>query len=84
MEDAIEMLKLLNYETLFCKKKFRPFPRTYFAFPATNTSEQFQLFSSLVIWLFSLSDAKATGWDEFDDPGTICNHILDQCKTLNI
>ena len=52
MEDALEKLKILDYETRFCQPKRRPaLDRTYFALPAKNPSIQLQNFLDLVAWL---------------------------------
>ena len=52
MENALEKLKILDYEQHFCQPKRRPaFDRTYFAVPAKNPSVQLQNFLDLIAWL---------------------------------
>lgn len=52
MEDALERLKVLDYETRYCQAKRRqPLDRTYFALPAKNPSVQLQNFLDIVAWL---------------------------------
>ena len=52
MENVLDKLKLLNYETNFCaQKSVAPFARTSFALPAKNPSVQFQNFLDVVSWL---------------------------------
>jgi predicted alpha-1,6-mannanase (GH76 family) len=52
MEDALDKLKLLDYEAKFCQPKRRqPLDRTYFAIPAKNPSVQLQNFLDVVAWL---------------------------------
>jgi hypothetical protein len=48
MEDTLERLKILDYETELCmKKNFLPLSRTYFALPTSNASTQFSCFLTL-------------------------------------
>ena len=45
MEEALEMLKLMGYEESFCKSKgYKPFPKSYFVYASSNSSEQFLFF----------------------------------------
>ena len=58
MEDLADRLKLLDYETRFCKQhKFKPFSRHYFALP-TNPGEQFFAFTNLATWLLTVCGKK--------------------------
>lgn len=60
MEDSLEKLKVLDYETRYCQPKRRtPLDRTYFALPAKNPSVQLQNFLDIVAWLIY----EATGDD---------------------
>ena len=53
MEEAMDKLKILNYERQFCAKlRIRPLPRHYFALP-TNPGEQFHYFTNLAVWLIN-------------------------------
>ena len=41
MEEVVDMLKLLDYETKFCKQKgFKPFSKVYFA-QSQSSDDQF-------------------------------------------
>lgn len=82
MEDINDKLKILNYETEFCKgREFKPLTRTYFAL-AGKASEQFPYFSSLTAWLLGLLDPEFIEWNQFDDPNSISNNVMDQLKRL--
>jgi len=50
MEDALEKLKVLDYENKFAKKK-QYLDRTSFVLPGKNPSIQFQCFLEIVSWL---------------------------------
>lgn len=51
MEDLMDKLKLVNYDTEFTTQfKVKPISRHYFAIP-TNPGEQFYMFCSLTAWL---------------------------------
>lgn len=51
MEDLLDKLKLLHYDTEFTTQlRLKPISRHYFAIP-TNPGEQFYIFSSLTAWL---------------------------------
>lgn len=57
MEQILDMLKLLDYESKFCKQKgFKPLSKVYFADKHSNPSEQFINFISLVSWLLSINN----------------------------
>lgn len=81
MEDVNDKLKILNYETKFCRtKNLKPITGLYFSLPG-KPSEQFPYFSSLCGWLLKESDtAEFAEWNEFDDPNTISNSIMDQLR----
>ena len=55
MEDLLDKLKLLHYETEFVSElRMRPLNRHYFVLQ-TNPGEQFFLFTSLAAWLVSIA-----------------------------
>jgi len=84
MEDLADRLKLLKYETGFCKKhKFRPFSRHYFALP-TNPGEQFFAFTNLATWLLTLCGKKLEQPQEYDDPNATIATILAEARQLGI
>ena len=54
MDDALQKLKLLDYENRFCARRgFAPLSAHYFAV-AGKPSEQFPYFSALVLWCATL------------------------------
>lgn len=81
MEDINDKLKILNYETLFCREKnLKPLTSLYFALPG-KASEQFPYFSNLAGWLLKEMNGDVE-WMEFDDPNSISNQIMEQLKSL--
>lgn len=83
MEDIADKLKILDYETLFCRARRdqKPLSRTYFALPG-KASDQFPYFSNLTAWLLKEMNVDFMEWAEFDDPNQISNTILAQLKKL--
>lgn len=76
MEEVLEMLKLLDYDSKFCKQKgFKPLSKSFFAVPSSNQSEQFIYFVSLVSWLLSINNHQVTGWNKYDDPITASQNV---------
>ncbi|XP_037278729.2 intraflagellar transport 57 isoform X1 [Rhipicephalus microplus] len=77
MEDLLDKLKLMNYDTEFTTQfKVKPVSRHYFAVP-TNPGEQFYIFSSLAAWLIQQSGIAFETPQESDDPNTTISNILD-------
>ena len=61
MDDIIEKLRLMNYETEFCSRMNRPaISRTYFARSdfEKNGPSKFQNFFDICYWLMSYSEVK--------------------------
>ncbi|CAH3190534.1 unnamed protein product [Porites evermanni] len=82
MEEVLEKLKLLDYETDFCKQwGFRPLSRHFFALP-TNPGEQFFTFTSLAAWLLTCCGRNFEQPQEYDDPNATVSNILDELKKL--
>ena len=85
METVVDMLKLLDYESKFCKQKgFKPLSKVYFAQQHANPSEQFINFISLVSWLLFLNNHQVTGWSKYDDPMTASQNIILELQKLDI
>ncbi len=85
MELILDMLKLLDYENHFCKKKgFKPFSKVSFATQASNQSEQFINFVSLVSWLLSINNHQVTGWNKYSDPMSASQSIILELNKLGI
>jgi estrogen-related receptor beta like 1 len=82
MEDLLERLKLLDYESEFCQKKSFPlFSRHFFSVPDDNAATQFSRFLKLVAWLMDLCDQEFT-IDKFDDPTTSVNKVMLELKNM--
>jgi len=83
MEQILDMLKLLDYESKFCKTKgFKPLNKVYFA--AQGTNEQFINFISLVSWLLSVNNHQVSNWNKYDDPMTASQNVVLELKKLGI
>ena len=85
-EDALEKLKILNYETEYCMKLGRaPFSRIHFVFPGRNLSNQFDEFMDLAGWLCELcsGDPELFRRDPYDDPNTVANKLMLALRQLD-
>ncbi|KAH0569075.1 intraflagellar transport protein 57 homolog [Cotesia glomerata] len=84
MEDLLEKLKLLNYDTDFVQElKMKPINRHYFVIP-TNPGEQFYLFTSLAAWLVRKAGKNFEQPQESDDPNAIIALIMDHVKEFGV
>lgn len=84
MEAVLDMLKLLDYESKFCKQKgMKPLSKVYFAQPAPS-DDQFLLFVSLVSWLLSINNHTVSGWNKYENPMTSSQNIILELKKLGI
>ncbi|XP_065305010.2 intraflagellar transport protein 57 homolog isoform X1 [Dermacentor albipictus] len=82
MEDLLDKLKLINYDTEFTTQfKIKPISRHYFAVP-TNPGEQFYIFSSLAAWLIQQAGIEFETPQESDDPNTTISNILDVLRNM--
>lgn len=83
MEDVIDKLKMLDYETDFCVRhpQFR-MSRSYFSRPSPTPSEQFFAFTSLVAWLLQVAGERFAAPSQFDDAGASATSILSTLKSL--
>lgn len=85
-EDALEKLKILNYESEYCMKLGRaPFSRIHFIFPGRNLSNQFDEFMDLAGWLCELcsGDPELFRRDPYDDPNTVANKLMLALRQLD-
>lgn len=83
-EDTVFALQLLNYEADFCSERgLRPLSRCYFG-TNVNQSEQFMYFVQLTQWLLEQCGSGSSGWNQYDDPGTVTNNIVIDLKNLGI
>lgn len=84
MEDLLEKLKLLNYDTEFLHKlKMKDINRHYFVIP-TNSGEQFFLFTSLAAWLIRKSGRNFDLPQESDDPNSTISGILEYLREIEV
>ncbi|KAK7790013.1 hypothetical protein R5R35_013341 [Gryllus longicercus] len=82
MENLLDKLKLLNYDTEFVKSlMMKPIHRHYFAIQ-TNPGEQFFIFTSLAAWLIRLTGKQFEQPQEYDDPNSTISSILDAVRQL--
>lgn len=80
MEEFMDKLKLLHYETTFCKQLgFKSFPRHYFALQ-TNPGEQFYAFTSLAAWLLQMAGKHFEQPQEYDDPNATISSLLEMVR----
>ncbi|KAG5878758.1 hypothetical protein JTB14_012128 [Gonioctena quinquepunctata] len=80
MEDLLDKLKLLNYESEFLRGlKMKPIHKYYFVV-TKNPGEQFYLFSILAAWLTRKSGRNFPQPQEFDDPNDTIEKILNEVK----
>ena len=87
MSDIVDRLHILEYENnekglvSSSEHSLISLTSTYFA-SSLNIAEQFGYFQSLCAWLFSLIGHPFLEWDDFQDPNSISNNILQECKKL--
>ncbi|XP_032665421.1 intraflagellar transport protein 57 homolog isoform X1 [Odontomachus brunneus] len=84
MEDLLEKLKLLNYDSEFVQDlKMKPINRHYFVVP-TNPGEQFYTFTCLAAWLIRKAGKNFEMPQESDDPNSTIALILDYLRDIDI
>lgn len=84
MEELLDKLKLLKYESEFLNDlKIKPIHKYYFIIPK-NSGEQFYLFSILAAWLIRNTGKSFTDPQEYDDPNETITRILDEVKQNGI
>ena len=84
MEELLDKLKLLDYESEFTTDlRMRPLNRHYFVLQ-TNPGEQFFVFSSLAAWLIRRTGKNFESPQEFDDPNSTIANILDHVRRLGV
>ncbi|XP_076239630.1 intraflagellar transport 57 [Calliopsis andreniformis] len=84
MEDLLEKLKLLNYDTEFLSEfKIKAINRNYFV-TQTNPGEQFYTFTSLAAWLIRKCGKNFEPPQESDDPNSTIALILDHLREINV
>nr|CAG4649546.1 EOG090X0ADS [Scapholeberis mucronata]SVE93775.1 EOG090X0ADS [Scapholeberis mucronata] len=84
MEDLVDKMKLLKYETEFAKEfNIKPLSRHYFAI-ATNPGEQFYMFVIVAAWLIRKGKKSFDTPQESDDPNATISNILDVVRRLGV
>lgn len=74
----------MNYEKDYLSTKgAKPLNPAYFAV-ASNPSEQFNSFKSLVKWLLGLCDVKGSDFSTYDEPTVVSTNIINECKKIGI
>ncbi|XP_006567278.1 intraflagellar transport protein 57 homolog isoform X2 [Apis mellifera] len=77
MEDLLEKLKLLHYDTEFLSEfKIKAINRNYFV-TQTNPGEQFYTFTSLAAWLIRKAGGNFEAPQESDDPNATIDNLAD-------
>ncbi|KAG5495025.1 hypothetical protein JKF63_02077 [Porcisia hertigi] len=89
MSDIIDKLRMLHYETSFCrsfKPPFMPLNPYYFSGPSSidNPNAQFYYFTSLCVWLMKLCGHHVDPPGQFDDPNATSTTILAEVRSMNI
>lgn len=80
MEELLDKLKLLKYESEFLSDiKIKPIHKYYFVIPK-NPGEQFYLFTRLAAWLIRKTGKNIAEPQEYDDPNETISKILDEVK----
>ncbi|XP_072381073.1 intraflagellar transport protein 57 homolog [Diabrotica undecimpunctata] len=80
MDDLLDKLKLLNYESEFLSGlKIKPIHKYYFIV-TKNPGEQFYLFSLLAAWLIRKNGKPFENPQEFDDPNETIDRIINEVK----
>ena len=83
-DDLVNYLQLLDYENQFCKDRgLKPMARCFFGV-ALNQHEQFMYFVALAQWLFERCGTKTSGWNQYDDPGTVTNNLVIDAKKAGV
>ncbi|KAG5468984.1 hypothetical protein LSCM4_02377 [Leishmania orientalis] len=89
MSDIVDKLRMLHYETSFCrsfKPPFSPLSPYYFSGPSSqdNPNTQFYYFTSLCVWLMKLCGHQFDAPGQFDDPNASSTTILAELRSMNI
>ncbi|KAJ3213259.1 Intraflagellar transport protein 57 [Dinochytrium kinnereticum] len=86
MDDVLDKLKILNYQTSFCTAQgFQPInSKYYFQVPAINPNEQFFYFTSLFSWLLMKIGVPFETPGQFDDPNATAANIANELKKMGV
>eukprot|EP00040_Diaphanoeca_grandis_P011725 m.60116 g.60116 ORF g.60116 m.60116 type:complete len:425 (+) comp22803_c0_seq1:247-1521(+) len=82
MENLLDQLKMLDYDSKFCPKyKFKPLSRLFFA-TATDASAQVHYFTNLISWLLSIAGENFDAPEQYDDPNTTITNVLIKLREI--
>jgi estrogen-related receptor beta like 1 len=88
MEDVADKLRLMEYETKFCKVfmrgALRPLRPAHFAVIAQNPAEQFYYFTQLVVWLMNCCNRRVAAPSRTDDPNATTATLIDEMKKMGL
>ncbi|PWA13950.1 hypothetical protein CCH79_00018077 [Gambusia affinis] len=88
MENLLEKLKLLNYEEeVLVKHNMKSLTRHYFVsspYLASNTGEQFYMFTIIAAWLINVAGRRFTEPQEYDEPNATVSHILAELRAFGV
>ncbi|XP_029931016.1 intraflagellar transport protein 57 homolog isoform X2 [Myripristis murdjan] len=88
MEDLLEKLKLLNYEEeVLAKHNMKTLSRNYFVsspFTASNSGEQFFMFTIIASWLINKAGRPFTQPQEYDEPNATVSNILAELRAFGV
>jgi len=79
MSDILDKLHIIGFDAAALKLPY--LTPSYFAC-STNVAEQFGYFQSLCAWLLSSIGHSFVEWDDLDDPNSISNNVLIECRKL--
>eukprot|EP01062_Namystynia_karyoxenos_P066553 TRINITY_DN60461_c0_g1_i1.p1 TRINITY_DN60461_c0_g1~~TRINITY_DN60461_c0_g1_i1.p1 ORF type:complete len:427 (+),score=194.36 TRINITY_DN60461_c0_g1_i1:91-1371(+) len=93
MDEVVEKLKILDYQTAFAKEwagaskyghQFKPLNRTLFTL-SDGTGQQSFYFTSLVAWLVELCGGRFAKFDQYqEDPNVTATNIVQALKELRL
>eukprot|EP01007_Sphenomonas_quadrangularis_P002505 NODE_403_length_1531_cov_146.529690_g296_i0.p1 GENE.NODE_403_length_1531_cov_146.529690_g296_i0~~NODE_403_length_1531_cov_146.529690_g296_i0.p1 ORF type:complete len:451 (+),score=136.15 NODE_403_length_1531_cov_146.529690_g296_i0:96-1448(+) len=83
MDDILDKLRLMEFETKFCQAKgFKHLTHAYFARPAANPNEQFFYFTSLTSWLMTECGSPWAAPGQFEDPNATSTNVIYELKNM--
>uniref|UniRef100_A0A1A8JWH7 Intraflagellar transport protein 57 homolog n=2 Tax=Nothobranchius kuhntae TaxID=321403 RepID=A0A1A8JWH7_NOTKU len=88
MENLLEKLKVLNYEEeLLSKHNMKSLSRHYFVsspFLASNSGEQFYMFTIMAAWLINIAGRAFAEPQEYDEPNATVSNILTELRAFGV
>eukprot|EP01116_Phalansterium_solitarium_P013314 TRINITY_DN3066_c0_g3_i1.p1 TRINITY_DN3066_c0_g3~~TRINITY_DN3066_c0_g3_i1.p1 ORF type:complete len:400 (-),score=155.42 TRINITY_DN3066_c0_g3_i1:828-2027(-) len=89
MDEIVEKLKLLDYESKFLKKNSsfalqRALHHAYFAIPHSNPNEQFFYLTSLISFLMGVCGHQWEAPQQFDDPNASSASIVENLQRMGV